>query len=206
MSLFRKGFVGAVLALSLLAVSVPAQASSLTSSQVSAIIGLLQSFGADSATISNVSAALGAQTPTPTGGYSPTNCPVLSRNLVVGLQGTDVTSLQNFLITQGYLATGNNTGYFGSLTQQAVQKWQGAHSISTVGSVGPQTRAAMGCGNTTTQSVQTTNSTNSGTSITSGTSALFSTSPVSIPLQSHSPPMSIPQARLLQLQLILEMA
>lgn len=125
--------------------ALPASASSLTAAQISAIIGLLQSFGADQSVIANVYVTLGAQIPPPTGGYSPTNCPSLFRNLTVGLQGDDVTSLQDYLMTLGDLASGNNTGYFGSLTQQAVMQWQTAHGISAVGAVGPQTRAAMGC-------------------------------------------------------------
>ncbi len=57
-------FASAVVALSLFAVvgfggASVAQASSLTSAQVSAIVSLLQSFGADQNTINNVSAALG---------------------------------------------------------------------------------------------------------------------------------------------------
>ena len=61
----------------------PAQAASLSSTQVQAIVNLLQSFGADSATIANVTAALSGQ-PTSggsTGGSTAGACPALARDL-----------------------------------------------------------------------------------------------------------------------------
>ncbi|MEY2701531.1 MAG: hypothetical protein RLY43_151, partial [Bacteroidota bacterium] len=61
--------------------------------------------------------------------YSSTNtCVKLERNLYFGISGTDVTSLQNFLKSKGHL-TANATGYFGSLTQEAVAKFQKAEGI-----------------------------------------------------------------------------
>ena len=121
-----------------------ASAATLTSAQVSAIIGLLQSFGADAATIANVQAALGgsgtvsstaapAPTPAPSG-----NCVTLSGNLSMGMQGSTIGSLQTFLGV-------SSSGYFGAQTQAAVKAWQSAHGISTTGTVGPATRAAMAC-------------------------------------------------------------
>ncbi len=53
---------GTAVALSLFGAVGAVQASTLTQTQVSAIISLLQSFGADQGTISNVSSALGGQT------------------------------------------------------------------------------------------------------------------------------------------------
>ncbi len=72
-------------------------------------------------------------------------CPQLhiSRTLSLGMSGEDVRSLQNFLISQGFLAAGNNTGYFGSLTDAAVKAFQVREGIEPVGIVGPQTRAAI---------------------------------------------------------------
>lgn len=70
-------------------------------------------------------------------------CPALSRSLSFGMRGQDVVQLQNFLIARGYLAPGNNTGNFYSLTQAAVQSFQKAQGISPIGIVGPQTRAAI---------------------------------------------------------------
>jgi len=45
-----------------------------------------------------------------------------TRDLTIGSQGSDVTGLQNFLISKSYLGSGYNTGYFGSLTQKALIK------------------------------------------------------------------------------------
>lgn len=70
-------------------------------------------------------------------------CPVITRTLSFGMRGTDVVQLQNFLIARGNLTAGNNTGYFGGLTQAAVQSFQKAQGISPIGIVGPQTRAAI---------------------------------------------------------------
>jgi len=58
--------------------------------------------------------------------------------------------LQQFLIPL-YLASGNDTGYFGPLTQAAVEKYQTAHNIvlsgtplsTGFGQVGPRTRAMI---------------------------------------------------------------
>lgn len=75
---------------------------------------------------------------------------VSARALYSGLSGGDVVELQNKLIEQGYLAAGYNTGYFGSLTEAAVKKFQCASSIACAGSsiggygiYGPKTQAAL---------------------------------------------------------------
>lgn len=78
-------------------------------------------------------------------------CPVISRLLQFGASGTDVTNLQQFLITVGFLEAENATGFFGSLTQAAVQEWQAANGIVSGGTpqetgfgvVGPRTRVAL---------------------------------------------------------------
>ena len=49
------------------------------------------------------------------------SCPNLYRNLSFGSRGNNVVELQNFLIAQGDLAVGNNTGYFGRMTESAVK-------------------------------------------------------------------------------------
>lgn len=61
----------------------------------------------------------------------------------------DVTRLQNFLTSNGYLAEGNISGYFGELTLAAVKAFQAANGIDTTGFVGPSSRAkisSVGCG------------------------------------------------------------
>lgn len=79
------------------------------------------------------------------------SCPTLSRSLGRGTSGTDVMSLQNFLIAQQLLSSDSATGYFGPLTEVAVQKFQAQSSVVTSGNpnttgyglVGGQTRAAI---------------------------------------------------------------
>ncbi|MDD5032560.1 MAG: glycosyl hydrolase family 18 protein [Candidatus Pacebacteria bacterium] len=72
------------------------------------------------------------------------------RSLSFGLSGEDVRALQNKLIEKGYLASGKNTGYFGSLTEAALKKFQCEQNIicsgtkaSGYGVYGPKTRAAL---------------------------------------------------------------
>jgi hypothetical protein len=138
---------GAAVALSLFGVVGVAQASSLTSTQVSAIVSLLQSFGASASVVANVQATLNGQSTTGTN----TSCISLSYNLYAGMTDSqssgEVSQLQSFLGV-------SPTGYFGPMTQEAVQTWQSSHSIVSSGSsdttgygfVGPKTRDAMGCG------------------------------------------------------------
>src|SRR3989338_3356608 len=73
---------------------------------------------------------------------------------------TQITSLQNFLIAEGYLEAGYATGNFGALTEAAVGSWQIAHAVVSAsddgdsdagwGTVGPRTRTAIAaaCGGT----------------------------------------------------------
>lgn len=125
-----------------------AQAAALTPAQVSAIISLLQSFGADQATINNVQASLTGQPTTPTTGGS--CAATFTRNLTVGSTGTDVMDLQKFLnsnpdtmvAASGAGSPGMETSYFGPATKAAVVKFQTKHSVSpTSGYFGPLTRA-----------------------------------------------------------------
>ncbi|MDE1975109.1 MAG: peptidoglycan-binding protein, partial [Patescibacteria group bacterium] len=59
-------------------------------------------------------------------------------------------------ISLGYLESQYNTGYYGNLTESAVKAFQTAHSIESLGIVGPQTRAALNAakGNNQTSSAQ----------------------------------------------------
>ncbi|MDO8742766.1 MAG: Ig-like domain-containing protein [bacterium] len=75
----------------------------------------------------------------------------LTRTLYQGTKGTDVKNLQTFLISSGYLAPANTTGFYGPLTREAVQKYQCAQSIvcsgtqtsTGYGMVGLKTRAKL---------------------------------------------------------------
>ena len=97
------------------------------------------------------SISLPQQTPTSSTGSASGSCPTLYRTLRKGARGTDVTELQTFLITQGDLARGNTTSYFGPLTEAAVKSFQrrntivssGSPSTTGYGAVGPKTRAKI---------------------------------------------------------------
>ncbi len=132
---------GLAMATSMLSFASVANAA-LTASQVSAIISLLQSFGADSTTIANVQASLTGGTPAPTPGNS--SC-AFSRDLTVGSTGADVTCLQAALIGMGYSIPAGATGYFGAQTVAAVKAWQTAKGVSpAAGYFGAISRAAFG--------------------------------------------------------------
>lgn len=125
-----------------------AQAASLTSAQISAIIGLLQSFGADQTTINNVQVALGGTT----GGGIQAWCHTFNRDLTVGSTGADVSALNRALSSSGIDITGNSSS-FTENTAAAVVQFQSKYGIRQTGYVGPITRAKLnklyGCSVTT---------------------------------------------------------
>jgi len=64
----------------------------------------------------------------------------LKTQLKEGMSGEDVKLLQEFLASDPEIyPEGKITGYFGSLTKKAIQKFQKKACISSVGNVGPQT-------------------------------------------------------------------
>ncbi len=80
------------------------------------------------------------------------SCPTLTQTLGYGDAGSEVTALQKFLAQDAAIyPEGTVSGYFGTLTQRAVQRWQAAHAVVSegtpattgYGSVGPKTRAAI---------------------------------------------------------------
>lgn len=156
--LFSKGLVvGAMLAA--FVISVPqAQAASLTDAQIQAIIGLLDSFGADADVVANTNAALrgesssaGAQTSsnsstdaTSTGGNTTsaasggqaTACLILDRMLAVGSSDSstdgEVTKLQKFLAQHPALYPEKRVnGIFDEATRKAVERFQQARDLLT---------------------------------------------------------------------------
>ena len=79
-----------------------------------------------------------------------TKSAVAARSLYLELEGSDVKALQETLIAHNYLGKGYNTGYYGTLTQTAVRRFQCDHNIVCSGSIsngygvyGPQTQAAL---------------------------------------------------------------
>lgn len=142
---FARTFAAAVL-LSALPLTAFAQSSSSVSSllaELSALEQQIASLSGTASTSASANAASAASSASSSG--SENACPALMRTLSLGSSGTDVSSLQ------AYLNISPTTGYFGSLTQNAVEEWQSAHGVvsggdassSGYGVVGPKTRAAM---------------------------------------------------------------
>ena len=68
----------------------------------------------------------------------------LARSLSLGMSGGDVTLLQQILAADPEVyPEGLTTGYFGSLTERAVRKFQRKHGIDQAGIVGPKTLARL---------------------------------------------------------------
>lgn len=69
----------------------------------------------------------------------------ISPNLTIGSRGEQVTLLQTFLESKGFLKmpVGVARGNFGGLTKRAVQAFQKNQGIPTTGYVGPKTRTAI---------------------------------------------------------------
>ncbi len=106
------------------------------------------------------------------------SCPTLTRSLSRGTSGEDVRQLQRFLIDEGELLSGNRTGYFGPLTEEAVGNWQISKRVVSsrdpelgFGFVGPRTRAAIAafCGGINSGNTGNTNAGGNPFSFSSGT-------------------------------------
>ncbi|MBC7836675.1 peptidoglycan-binding protein [Acetobacteraceae bacterium] len=159
------GFAVAVALIAGAFVAPKAQAAALTQTQISAIISLLQSFGASADVIANVSASLNGGTPTSGGstGGSSTNaaCYAWTRDLLQGSTGADVMALQIFLNTDpatvvsasGAGSAGMETQTFGPMTKAAVIKFQMKNGITPAagyfGSIS-RAKAATMCSSTPT--------------------------------------------------------
>jgi peptidoglycan hydrolase-like protein with peptidoglycan-binding domain len=87
--------------------------------------------------------------------YTPSytsSCATFSRDLSPGSRGTDVTSLQQFLVAQNYPGGGTwmITGYYGQATAAAVRLLQQSLGVPATGYLDGVTRSALtsrGCGN-----------------------------------------------------------
>lgn len=123
---------------------VPAEAQSGTaqSEQIKTLLALIQQLQAQLAQLQG-------------GGSSVSQCLSLSRSLYLGVSDSEtageVTKLQQFLTKTGHYTYGKPTGYYGPVTQQAVQAWQKANGVVFNGSpettgygvTGPSTRSEM---------------------------------------------------------------
>lgn len=96
--------------------------------------------------------------------------------LAPGAAGADVTALQNLLVSEGYLSA-TPTGYYGSLTVNAVTKFQAAHGIEQLGVVGPATRAAL-------NTIENANASSGSSAVTSTSIASMSLSQLQAEVQS----------------------
>lgn len=71
-----------------------------------------------------------------------TSACTFTRDLTVGVTGSDVTCLQNVLASKGFFSH-SATGYFGSITRASVAAWQAASGITpAAGYFGSKSRAA----------------------------------------------------------------
>ena len=158
---------GLAMATSMLSLAPMAHAAALSDSQVSSILSLLSSFGADASTISNVRASLTGGTPSSTTSGSTTTTTssyTFTRDLTVGSTGADVTALQNALIAKGFNIAAGATGYFGAQTVAAVKAWQASAGVSPVaGYFGAKSRAAFGGTSSSSTTTTTTTTTTAGT-------------------------------------------
>jgi hypothetical protein len=69
---------------------------------------------------------------------------LITQELDLGMNNSDVTSLQTFLATNSAIyPEGLVTGYYGGLTEKAVSRFQSANNLSAVGRVGAQTLALI---------------------------------------------------------------
>lgn len=135
----KKYILGAVLSLGILVSPLFASAAGLSSAQIQAILSLLSSFGADSATIANVNVALTGGTPTTTGRSF---CHNFSSDLTVGNGGDDVSALNQALTLSGIDTTGNAAS-FTENTAGDVVSFQARYGIRQTGYVGPITRGKL---------------------------------------------------------------
>jgi hypothetical protein len=137
-----------------------ADAASLSSAQIQSILSLLSSFGADSATIANVNAALTGTAMTTTTSTSGMSSCSFTTDLTIGSSGATVTCLQDALIAAGYSIPAGATGYFGAETQAAVAAWQKAVGVSpAAGYFGAISRAHWNLGGSSTTTTTTTTGT-----------------------------------------------
>jgi len=179
---FAAGAIGvAMMASMTLGAAAPALAAGLTASQQSAILSLLQSFGADAKTVSDVQASLNGQPTTGSTSSTVTTGTTFTRTLQVGSTGADVKALQVLLnadpATQvaktGAGSPGMEGTVFGPATKAAVMKFQKAKGLASVGLVGPATRAALNAmgGSTSSTTSTTAGSTTTTTTTTTTTPA-----------------------------------
>lgn len=71
-----------------------------------------------------------------------TNPVIITQTLRMGSSGKEVKTLQNFLITKGFMS-GKVTGYFGVSTLKSLKAFQKSAGLPPTGNTGPKTREAI---------------------------------------------------------------
>lgn len=138
----KKYIFGVVLSLGILISPAFTHAAGLTDAQVQSILSLLSSFGADSATITNVQSALTSGAPTPGGTAF---CHDFHNNLTIGTTDKgagDVSALNQALALSG-INTSSDGNVFDENTAADVVTFQAKYGIRQTGYVGPMTRAKL---------------------------------------------------------------
>lgn len=147
LNLKSKLFASAVaftMVLSLVAVPVSAQTTAELTAQINSLLAM----------IAQLQAQVGG-----TSGTTTTTTTTFSTDLTVGSKGSEVSSLQAWLVSKGFLTmpAGVAYGYFGNLTKSALASYQASVGITpAVGYFGPITRAKVNSMNTTTTTTTTT--------------------------------------------------
>lgn len=137
----KKILISLSVGLALLAgTALPASAATLTSGQVQAVISLLQAFGVDNSTITNVQQTLtGAQTNIGNASTTALTSGTIGF-LRLGDRGDRVKLLQTILAADPSIyPEGIISGSFGHLTEEALKHYQRKHGLEQVGFVGPKT-------------------------------------------------------------------
>jgi hypothetical protein len=133
-----------ILALTPLLVS--AQSIAELQAQIQALLAQVQALEAQ------LSAGPPTNPASPSAPFSRGACLILGRTLTVGISGEDVAALQRFLAQDASIYPEKNvSGYFGALTEAAVQRFQLRYGIvasgnpasTGYGAVGPRTRAQV---------------------------------------------------------------
>lgn len=155
MNLKSKLFASAVaftMVLSLVAVPVSAQTTAELTAQINSLLAMI------------------AQLQAQIGGTTTVGGTTFTTDLTVGSKGSEVTALQTWLVSKGFLTmpAGVAMGYFGSLTKSALAAYQTSVGITpAVGYFGPITRAKVNAmastGGTTTGGTTTGGTTTGGT-------------------------------------------
>lgn len=129
MSKFTKIVAVSVLVIAAVVAIAPAKAQ--TADELKAQVAQLQ------AALAALQGQLGSSTTGSTSAYT------FTQNLTIGSKGADVTALQNFLASKGFL-TATARGYFGALTKAALAKYQASVGITPAsGYFGQITRAQL---------------------------------------------------------------